>query len=278
MADLQVYSSNTSVLYAPGAVPVTASLGRVLAAVNIPSENLAASEGRVNVAFRQSSPVAVSLARVLAAVRGRVYNPKLRAWTFNLDGHSFYVLRLSEDKTLVYDVSTDQWSWWSSGTKQNWRASLGMNWRSPGSVAQNYGSNIVVGDDTLGILWVLDPEQGYDDNSVTTETPTIFPRVATTQLMTRGRFFKPIFSAYLTASNGQPPIDGSTVTLKYSDDLGNTFNDAGAIQVESLNYNQEFSWKSLGMIPAPGRIFRIEDDSAFQRIDSLDINDGSEQS
>lgn len=86
------------------------SQARTLAVYNFPTAatkiSQAASKGVVTLNVNTK----VSQARVLAVVRGRVYNPKLRAWSFNLDGHQFYVLRLAEEKTLIYDMNTQQWS------------------------------------------------------------------------------------------------------------------------------------------------------------------------
>ena len=245
-----------------------------MAVYNIPSESIASTQGDVYVTIRQLSPVSATFGAVLAVVKGRVYDPMLKAWTFTLDGHPCYVLRLADDKTLIYDTITEQWSWWSSGDNYRWRAAIGMNWKTPGPIANNYGSNVVVGDDTLGILWVLNPMQGYDDDAVNTEVQNTFPRVATGQMIARGRNFIPVYEVYLTASLGDPALSNSTVTLSYSDTQGDTFVSAGTIEVEEGNYFQEFAWRSLGRIQAPGRLFQIADDGAFARIDGLDVKDG----
>jgi hypothetical protein len=63
---------------------------------------------------KNSMALRVPQADVLAYVRGRIQNPKLRAWTFTLDGHDFYVLRLGMDLTLVYDVYSEQWMDWDA--------------------------------------------------------------------------------------------------------------------------------------------------------------------
>lgn len=226
-----------------------------------------------------NKPATLSVASDMVAhavVRGHIENPRLRAWTFVLDGHIFYVLRLGDDKTLLYDVSTQQWSWWSSGDNLFWRVTTGFNWRTPGNNAFYNGSNIICGDDTFGLLWALDPEQGYDENADDSSGPIKpYVRVVTGQITTRSRQYLGVYQAYLTASVGDPKIENATITLKYSDDLGHTFVDAGAITVEPGNYFQEFAWRSLGKIGAPGRLFQLVDYGAFARIDELDIDDGT---
>ena len=247
-------------------------LGRVRAVYNTPVVELSVSNTAVRT-VREGVPTAnVSRFLLRTIVRGKIENPRVRAWSYTLDGHDFYVLKLgTEDKTLVFDLSTGQWSQWSSAEDPRWRASLGFNWRSSRRVPANYGSNVIVGDDSYGALWVLDPDYGMDEHLLDGD-PVPFPRVATGQMAIRGRLAQPCFSVYLSASAGSPAVTPSSVTLEYSDDSGETFADAGAIPVNSEDYTQEFAWRSLGQVRAPGRLFRISDDGALARIDSLDVN------
>jgi hypothetical protein len=254
------------------------SVGMVgaLVVANFPTPEMDVSQaGAVVVTNHESVRMQVSQAGVLVVARGRVYNPKLRAWPYTLDAHDKYVLRLAEGKTLVYDLSTEQWSWYSSGELDFWRPNIGMNWYAPGTVPQLYGSNIICGDDTFGHLWVLAPEQGYDDYAASPPgDPQRFPRRATGQVITRQRIFLPVYEVYLTASVGEPVLTGDTVTLEYSDDLGNTYVNAGALQVTEGDFKQQFAWRSLGQISQAGRLLRIADDGAFARIDGLDCSIG----
>src|SRR3546814_624162 len=166
----------------------------------------------------------------------------------------------SSDLTLIYDLSTGQWAWWTTGDRNSWRANVGLNWRSAGSIPDIYGSNIIIGDDNYGILWVLDPSQGTDDDLID-DTDHTFPRVATGQLTTTGRNYQPIYSVQLRGSLGQPSVTANTLTLSYSDDQGNTFVVADEpIVVTAGDYAQELDWRSLGMFRSPGRLFKIEDD------------------
>lgn len=200
-------------------------------------------------------------------------DPALKGWGVTLDGHDFYVLKLGMDgKTLVYDLASKQWAWWTTGDSSSWRPAYGLNWDSAGSIAQNFGSNIVVGDDTTGTLWSLDPDYGLDDDAVT-GAPGTFPRVATAQLPVRGRDVVPMFSVFLTASAGQPALTANEFELLYSDDVGDTYISAGVDTVVEDDYEQEFTWRSLGQARAPGRLMRITDNGSFARIDSLNVNE-----
>lgn len=251
----------------------------VFVIANFPTPEIEVSQsGATVVAHRTSNKMNVSQAGVLVVARGRVYSPKLRAWPYTLDSHDYYVLRLGEGKTLVFDWATKEWSWFTSEDNEFWRPLIGMNWYSAGPLPAVYGSNVVAGDDTFGHLWILDPEQGYDNNAadVTDTSPVRFPRVATGQLTTRERRFLPIYQVYLTGSSGYPVEDGDTVEHSYSDDAGVTYVTAGELPVTDGSTTQEFAWRSLGLAIPSGRIFRISDDGAFARIDSLDVSYGGE--
>lgn len=249
-----------------------------LVTYNVPAENITVTYGGTGVAYNKSAEtIDVVQAQVLAAVRGRISNPKLRAWTFDLDGHEFYVLNLGNDKTLLYDLTTNTWTWWATSTFDYWRAGIGVNWVENGQNAYLSGSNVIVGDDSSSILWALNPKQGYDDVSDATgrEEGKVAPfeRIATGQVLTRGRVTIPTYQVYLVADAGNPGYTGATVTLSYSDDQGRTFNSAGAIESVAGNYYQEFAWRSLGLTRAPGRLFRLTDDGAFPKINELSIAD-----
>lgn len=254
---------------------VMAPQAETVVVYNVPADRINVTFGGVNAVFRQPSQrLKATQGRVIAVCRGRIDNVKLRAWTFTLDGHDFYILKLgTSGKTLVFDLSTGQWSSWTSGGSSNWRVSVGMNWRSAGTIPSNYGSNVVVGDDSSGVLWVLDPESGVDD-SLLTDNKIPFPRVATGQVITRARSFLPVYSVYLTASLGEPALPENSVSLEYSDDQGKTYTLADKpITIIEGDYAQEITWRSLGQIRAPGRLFRITDNGSFARIDGLNINE-----
>lgn len=280
MTDVLVPQGSVLVTFEAFAQSLNLPQLNAIVAYNVPAENIRATYGGALAAFRQASDIKVTQASVLALVRGTISNPKLRAWTFDLDGHEFYVLRLGNDKSLIYDRTTEQWSWWSSGETPSWRVNIGTNWIQSGSVSLS-SSNVVVGDDSLGMLWTLAPEQGYDDPTSPKARDEgevrSFKRIATGQVVTRGRITIPCYQVYLTANAGQPAYAGASVTLSYSDDGGRSFVAASEpIVAEAGNYYQEFAWRSVGLVRSPGRLFRIEDDGAFAQIDELTIYDGTE--
>lgn len=278
---------------------VRASKVDVFAAVNFPTAGIRATEypalvpatstsgmdmrtsgANVLVVEKGIEAIRTTDAAMLVAVRGRVANPRLRAWTFTLDGHDFYVLRLGLDLTLVYDTYSEQWMDWDAFALNYWPVNIGFNW--VGGVGlldpdgQSWGSNVLIGDDTLGLLWFLDPFQPFDesfDGPLDPAPEKYFPRVTMGQVALTGRSVLSCYAAWLTTDMGDPAYTGASVTLEISDDAGKSFDDMGAIPVTAGDNRPELSWYSLGQIEAPGRLFRITDDGAVTRIDGMEMND-----
>jgi hypothetical protein len=250
---------------------------RGLTAINYPSQGLNATQGRVVTTFRQTAVIDAAQARILVAVRGRVANPRVRAWTFTLDGHDFYVLRLGDTETLIYDMTTEQWVNWDSFGDSVWRANTGISWLGGHALAQQYGSNILIGDDTFGLLWFLDPERPYDDHPdyLNPAQQIPFDRVVMGQVAARGRGSQPCYAIFLTGDNYGLSVNDFTpaVTLEYSDDAGKTYESAGTITVTPDSVEPPYSWYSLGQIGDPGRLFKITDNGVFTRIDDMQMND-----
>lgn len=245
----------------------------VISVFNFPAETIEMSQLQVNAVTTESGTTDVSQLQVVAVVRGRVTNRRVRAWEFSLDGHHYYVLRLGETSTIVYDATTQQWMDWASPDLAFLRQQNGLNWLDMGnSVFSTNGqeSNVVAGDDTFGLLWLVDAEQGFDESPIDASTRR-FERKVTGGVPMRMRETQKCAEVYLTASGGDPVVSGDLITLRTSDDFGNTWTDHGGLAVTSATYDQEFAWRSLGLIKYPGRIFELTDDGAVFRIDGLDM-------
>lgn len=257
------------------AASVNSPQARVLAISNKPTPNVKVTQFDLLAPIRQMSDIEVTQTRVLALVKGRVSYPHIRAWTFTLDGHDYYILRLGTQSTLVYDVSSEEWYVWGSGVGDVWYAYTGCNWGGAESQAGGYGSNIIVGDDTYGTLYFLDPEYDYDDGADSALSPTTFERVVQSQVPVRTYNGNQCFGIQVLGSVGDL-YDGAltTVTLSYSDDRGTTYVPAGSIETPNSDFSTRLSWRSLGLMQAPGRLFKLTDYGALKRIDSIDMEDG----
>lgn len=257
------------------AASISAPQGRVLAVVNKPAPNIDSTQALVTSVFRQLSDIEATQAVVLAVVRGRISYPHVRAWTFTLDGHDYYVLRLGAIETLVYDTYAQEWYVWGSDAADLWRAYNGCNWQGANAFAGGYGSNIVVGDDTLGVLYFLDPDADADDDPAGSGNQVVFERIVEGQVALKGYAQVPCFGVELLGSIGDNAADGSTsIELEYSDDRGDNYVSAGTIDVASGSSADRVNWPSLGSMKAPGRLFRVTDYGALKRIDCLDMADG----
>lgn len=261
---------------ATSAVDIRLPQAQLLVAANFPAEFTRVTQGQLIVAATGSLDVQVSQAQLLVAALGRIANPRLRAWTFSLDGHNFYVLRLGDRATLVYDVYSKQWVDWADLDGNFWRPNVGMNWSGGAGLGNEYGSNVLVGDDTFGLLWFLDPDQPYDEHP-DEDDPTqeiFFDRITMGQVPIRGREVLPCNAVWLTTDMGDPAYVGAGVTLSISDDAGVSFTDRETITVVvDETVPPGLVWRSLGQISAPGRLFKITDDGAITRIDGLEMND-----
>lgn len=258
------------------ATGVEVSQYQLTAVANLPTEFAQASQFLVtSVLGGAATQVEVSQLFVTVIAAGRVDDASLRAWTYSMDGHDFYVLRLGDSNTLVYDVYSEQWMQWTSPGLGFWRPRTGLNWIGGQVFSQNYGSDVIVGDDAFGVIYFLDPEQAFDEppDSDADDQQLYFQRITMGQVTMTGRNVMPCYAVWLTTDMGQPAYDGAGVTLEISDDAGQTFEDMGTVNVTIDDFRPELSWYSLGQIEAPGRLFKITDDGAVARIDTFEMND-----
>lgn len=240
-----------------------------------PAERLAWLSGLVTT--KSTPTLRVTNAAVLVAVLGGTQNPKLWAWTCTLDGHDFYVLRLGMMGTLVYDAYSEEWMDWDAFGQIYWPVNVGFNWvDGQGIIGDDglFGSNILVGHESSPLLYFLDPNLPYDENPESLDAQAVFfERVLQGQVIQTGREVQPCYAVWLTTDMGAPAYVGAGVKLEISDDAGATYDDMGTVTVTPGENLPELSWYSLGQIAAPGRLFRITDDGAVARIDSMEMND-----
>jgi len=259
------------------AVTISTSQEQVLAAGIYPSNKVEVSQLTTQAAVTNPTLLESSQINVLVASLGKSTDPAVRAWTFTLDGHDYYVLRLGTQETLIYDDHTQQWYTWAGGDENTWNAYNGCNWYGGESWSYIYGSSVIAGDDGNGSLYFLNPMQDTDDSPVAgSALPIPFRREVYGQLPFRGYKRMPCFGIQVQGSIGnQTNTAIDTVDLLTSDDRGQTYQDAGAIPITPGNADTRLNWRSVGSMKAPGRIFKLVDYGALKRIDSMDMEDGS---
>lgn len=275
----QVRASQVKVTaVAEGDPDIRVSQAVVRAVAIYPTEFIQDSQVSVRALTVADTTLRVSQARVRVVGRGRVQDPYLRVWSFELDDHWFYVERLPTGYTLVYDLFAEQWYIWASGTGLTWRPTHGINWLGSGPLMGTYGTNILCGDDGNGAIYLLNPNSPTDDDAIAGSTlQRVFTRVINGQVTVRGNDYHPCYSVELMGSIGDNELDLTDVRLETSDDVGHTYDDQGTVSVSAGDYAARVDWNSgLGSYTGPGRLFRITD-TALQRIDYLDMNNGSEK-
>lgn len=179
-----------------------------------------------------------------------------RAWGFTFDQHQFYVLHLGMQGTFVFDVLTNQWSQFQTQGFSGWNAEAGVEWNG----------EVYFGDNTLPTLWRMDPDSFLDDGF------RLIRRVVTGGLPATGRDALTTGMFVLDAIREGAVDDESVpfVQLSISDDSGVTFRDREAIAVRDGTGAQDFSWRGLGTVKAPGRVYRITDEGGFVKIKGAD--------
>ncbi len=204
---------------------------------------------------------AVSQNVMLVAYRtGTIENLNNRSWSFSLDGHTFWVLTLGEQGTFVYDEVTQQWAKWQTAGLTGWNMEIGTTWKG----------RVIAADQQNPVLWELTPNLFIDDDF----KPQT--RRMTGGLAMRNRTFVSNYAFRITASVGDvtvpltSPATKAKVRLRFSDDQGRTFFDAGEIEVIPGKFKQELAWLSLGTMNPPQRIFEISDTGALARLDGAD--------
>ncbi len=197
---------------------------------------------------------------------GTTGTPTVAAWGFRLDNHRYYVI---PSVGLIYDLETGQWSEWLNESLTRLRANVGQNWAGMTGSLTVYGTDIVAGDDTTGVVWIFDPNIARDD--LTTTGNEAFTRVVTSMVAANGRESIPCNAVQLTCALGDPSQTGASITLETSDDLGQTWLNHGSQVVVAGDFTQVVEWRGLGLIREPGRVFRFTDDGATVRFGRAEL-------
>lgn len=264
-------TQGTVISLATGKADLRLTQASLLAVYQHPTPTLRTTQGEIAALIGSKPAIRTTQATVLVLYTVGAENRKMRAWGFSQDGHDFYVLRGGTSWSLVYDITTGQWSRWTTPTKNYLRAHLGLNWdgQAKTTLDRGFAWNVVGADDTTGDLWILDPTQNLDED-VGGGTYSAFTREVVGGIPQRLRKGTQCGAVYLTANLGSPELTAPTVTLTTSDDSGVNWVNQGSITVTS-DPTQELSWLGLGLITAPGRLFKITDSGALNRISSLDM-------
>jgi hypothetical protein len=205
--------------------------------------------------FRGWAALYVMTAQATPGVPNGPATSRKRAWTFTLDGHTFYVLDLGAEGTWVYDKTTQTWSQWYTDTYVQWNVANGCMW----------GTRIVGGDLASSNVYEVAASNVQDYGAVD------IPHCVTGGIVTRSRDGFSLDALLLSASRGElGEVAGTTLNMRFSDDNGETWSDYFPISLVNADYSQDLRWASLGNFQAPGRVFEISDDGGPISLDGLD--------
>lgn len=185
-----------------------------------------------------------------------------RAWTYTLDGHTFYVLDLGAQGTFVYDQLTSLWANFTTGVPATdggpnlqWNMQNGCMW----------GTRIVGADLATPFIWEQAPSAVLDNDT------TQIAHVVTGGVSARGRDYSTCDSVQVVASFGYlDSVSPVTFNLRFSDDLEHTWSPYYTVTLTPADYGGEIAWRSLGSFASPGRIFELSDLGGLIRIDGAD--------
>lgn len=175
--------------------------------------------------------------------QGGLAYSKIRAWTYTLDQHTFYVLDLTDEGTFLYDVSTQQWTKFITAGFGQWNVQVGCMW----------GKRVVGGDLSTTDVWEVVA-------TARTDNGTDIAHVATGGLQTRLRDKVDVAAVRVSASVGQ--LGNSTsapVKLRFSDDNARSWSPYYTVTLLSGDYGAEIAYRALGSFAAPGRVFELSD-------------------
>ena len=216
---------------------------------------------RCNVRMSNGGPPAVISDSALSEQIRLYPADKLRAWTFGLDGHLYYVLTTS-GATWVYDVSAETWARFESKGYGFWRAHLGTD-----------VSGVVLATDALpgsNKVWLVDPARATDETDEIT--------CAFTGMLEAPEGRASISNVVLACATGFSPRSGQgsapVWAMRYSDDQAATWSPWQYASVGATGkHKAEVRWNRLGQVSPPGRFFQLRcTDPVTRRVSDFRAN------
>lgn len=170
------------------------------------------------------------------------------AWTYQQEGHSFYVLNFpTADATWVFDASTNLWH------ERAWRGSNGELHRHRAQCRMAFAGLTIVGDWEAGNLYRLDLDT-YSDNGAAIPRIRSCPHLSSDG---REQFFASLqidmeTGVGLTTGQGSDP----QAMLQWSDDGGKTWSNEVWASIGKLGeYRSRVRFRRLGK--SRDRVFRL---------------------
>ena len=209
-------------------------------------------------------PQRISTYAVETAINSYTTINDARAYSYQQNGHEFYVLNFpTADTTWVYDLSTQLWH------KRAWRDNNNVLHRHRGNCACTFAGKVIVGDYQNGILYSYSLSN-YTDNGAT--IPCIRRARHFTQDLRHVYYhdlqlqFQP--GVGLQSGQGSDP----QAMLRWSDDGGFTWSNEHWVSIGKVGkYKNRAIWRRLG--ESRDRIFEVQvSDPVFRALVSAEMN------
>ncbi|WP_439684863.1 BNR repeat neuraminidase [Cupriavidus oxalaticus] len=173
------------------------------------------------------------------------------SWTYQQDGHAFYVLTFpTAKKTWCFDVATGEWH------ERDYRISDNERTRHRANCHAYFDGKNLVGDFENGNVYELDLDT-FTDNGAVIQRLKDFPHFVTSGYRQFFRQF--VLDCQVGIGNAGTDLDGETdpeLWLSWSDDGGNTWSSTLTQKLGKIGeFWQRVQWNRLGM--GRDRIFRI---------------------
>lgn len=168
----------------------------------------------------------------------------LRAWTWGVDGHTFYCLTTGNE-TLAFDSSTQAWTNLKSYGLSYFRGHLGCSLGD---------GRVICGDAINGKVWLLDPALSEDDGG-----PMERVFAGRIQLDSAQRCDNLVLEVQAGDAGLAYPDDDPMIAMEFSDDGTRTWSEP---EREPLGRQGEYDalvvWRRLGRTGRFGRDFRFK--------------------
>lgn len=165
----------------------------------------------------------------------------LRAWSFSIDGHSLYCLTVT-GATLVFDVSSGQWSEFQTYEQPWWRCHVG-------DMGETF---TVAGSREDGRLFRLDPEAASDAG-----LPLVRIVMGGNGLVGQSMRCNSL-DVYCTTGTASDPTLYPKMRISWSDDL-ETYGDFEDVLIgRQGQYGLPVRLNRLGVMRYPGRLWKFQ--------------------
>lgn len=198
------------------------------------------------------TPLRISTTPIELMIRNASDPTNIRAWTYQRDGHLFYVLTGGGLATsLVYDVTTKMWH------ERAYLAATGAFETHLATCAMKAFDKILVGDKNNGNIYVLD-ESTYSDNGDVLAAERIYTHLSDEDKMIR--YNKLIIGVEtgvgLQSGQGSAPV----INLQLSKDGARTWSDIFTASIGAVGeYMTEVAFRRLGVAKIMTFKIRITD-------------------